>query len=248
MARGMTQAPETIELRPRDRDEEQRRFLATAAHQLRTPLTSLHVMLGLLEDALNSDAPDLADAREQVARATAQSARITALCRQLLDLSRLDGGAPLRRRRVELRAVARAVIAEFPDAVERVDIATETAVWAVADPDAVAQVLRILLDNALRFAPARTRVTVRLRDVGSHAGIAVCNFGPAIPAQDRDRIFERFERGSAAEAASGFGLGLAIGRELARRMGGDLRLDRAPTPTCFVLVLPTGRPGRRRSG
>jgi signal transduction histidine kinase len=244
----MTRAPETTERRPLVRDEAQRRFVATAAHQLRTPLTSLHVMLGLLEDALNSDAPDLADAREQVARATAQSARIAARCRQLLDLSRLDSGTPLRRRRVELRAAARAVIGEFPAAVERVGIAAATAVWAVADPDGVAQVLRILLDNALRFAPARTRVTVRLRDVGSHAGIAVCNVGPPIGAQDRDRIFERFERGSGEQAASGFGLGLAIGRELARRMGGDLRLDRAPTPTCFVLVLPSGRRDGRRAG
>jgi signal transduction histidine kinase len=233
-----------------ERLEAQRRFVATAAHQLRTPMTSLHVMLGLLEDALNSDAPDLHDARGQIARATALSARVAALCRDLLDLTRLDAGVATRRERVELRGAVWAVVAEFPGAVGRVDIDPRdaAAVWALADTAGVAQILRILVDNGLRFAPARTRLTIRVRELQGRAEIAVSNVGPGIAAEDRERIFQRFERGTGAHDASGFGLGLAIGRELARRMGGDLRLDTAAHPTRFVVALPSARRDHPRSG
>jgi signal transduction histidine kinase len=142
------------------------------------------------------------------------------------------------------------VISEFPGAVGRVDIDPEdaAAVSALADPDGVAQILRILVENGLRFAPVGTRLTIRVRDVQGYAEIAVSNVGPAIAAEDRDRIFDRFERGGGPQDHSGFGLGLAIGRELARRMGGDLRLDAAPWPTRFVVELPSGRRGRPPSG
>jgi signal transduction histidine kinase len=219
----------------------QRRFLATAAHELRTPVTSLHVMLGLLEDALNADAPDLADAREQAARATALSTRVAALCRDLLDLTRLETGVPMRRERVDLLDATRAVIAEFPAAVGRVEIDSPAAaaVRALADPGGVAQILRILVENGLRFAAAGTPLMIRVREVQGHAEIAVSNLGPVIPYEDRDRIFERFERGLGPQPDSGCGLGLAIGRELARRMGGELRLDAAVWPTRFVVELPS---------
>jgi signal transduction histidine kinase len=225
---------------PSERERAERRFLATAAHELRTPLTSLHLMLGLLDDELRRPEPDLADARDQVARALRQSARVMALCRDLLDLSRLDAGVPLRRRRVELRAAARAVMAEFPGACWLVegDPADAPPVWALADPDALARILRILLENGLRFAPAGTPVRIRAAEDGRHAEIAVSNGGPPIPDEDRERIFERFERGRGEHVGTGSGLGLAIGRELAQRMGGELRLDRDPTPTRFVLQLP----------
>jgi signal transduction histidine kinase len=229
-----------------EREEAQRRFVATAAHELRTPITSLHVMLDLLEDALAGDEPDLADAREQVTRANALSARVAALCRDLLDLTRLETGVPMRRERVELRDATRTVIAEFPRAVGRVDIdpRAASAVWALADPSGVAQILRILVENGLRFAPAGTRLTIGVREGQGHAEIAVSNAGPAIAGVNRDRIFQRFERGCGPQEDSGFGLGLAIGRELARRMGGELRLDAAAWPTRFVVELPSGRRDR----
>jgi signal transduction histidine kinase len=237
-----------MQKRVAEHDQARRTFVATASHELRMPLASLHLMLGLLEEELRRDVPDLADARDQVARATAQSARITGLCRDLLELSRLDARVPLRDELVELGKVARDVVAEHDAAGERVAIDPEapSVVWVRGEPGGVAQILRILLDNALRFAPAGTSVTVRRRSRNSHAEVAVCDDGPGIPEEDHDRIFEPFERGHGRQEGPGFGLGLAIGRDLARRMGGELRLSATPSPTCFILELPVASTGRAR--
>jgi signal transduction histidine kinase len=201
-------------------------------------------MLGLLGEDLRDDAPDLADARDQVGRAAGQAARLTRLAGELLDLSRLDAGVPIREELVDLGELTRAVVAEFDRGGEiavRLEPAGADPAWAVGDPDAVARVVRILLDNALRFAPSGTAVTVGLHRRNRHAEIAVRDQGPGIPEEDRERIFERFERGAQGQEGGGFGLGLAIGRELARRMDGDLRLGATGRPTCFVLELPMAR-------
>jgi signal transduction histidine kinase len=83
--------------------------------------------------------------------------------------------------------------------------------------------VRILLDNGLRFAPARSTITVR---VGSddEPAIEVSDAGPGVPDDERELVFERFQRGRNSGEESGFGLGLAIGSELAARMGGRLEL------------------------
>jgi signal transduction histidine kinase len=102
--------------------------------------------------------------------------------------------------------------------------------WALGDPDAVARILRIAVDNALRFAPAGdvVRVSSAVRD--DTVLTTIDDHGPGVPAIDRDVIFDRFQRGTARADEGGFGLGLAIGRELARGMGGDLVLDAEHAP------------------
>jgi signal transduction histidine kinase len=111
-------------------------------------------------------------------------------------------------------------------------------VWALGDPGSVAQILRILLDNAMRVSPPGSQITVQLRG-GEQASLSVCDEGPGVPAAERDLIFHRFHRGSSTGGEAGFGLGLAIGRELAQRMGGELVLEDAPGPGAqFTLLLP----------
>jgi signal transduction histidine kinase len=115
--------------------------------------------------------------------------------------------------------------------------------WGRGDPDAVARVVRILIDNALRYGPAGQSVTIETTCADGRAGLAVSDRGPGIPPEEREHIFERFHRGRAAGSESGFGLGLAIGRELAERMGGALRLCERDGPgACFVLSLPAAEP------
>jgi signal transduction histidine kinase len=112
-------------------------------------------------------------------------------------------------------------------------------VWAQADPGAVARILRILVDNALRHG-GEADVAVRASD--GEASLTVHDTGPGVSADDAERIFRRFERGQDINQDGGFGLGLAIGRELARKMGGELALQ-APGPgATFVARFPAHEP------
>jgi signal transduction histidine kinase len=227
--------------RLREQEEARRTFVSTASHELRTPLTSLRLMLDLLHEELGGDAPvDVEAARDQVDKARSLSDRLAALAAQLLDLSRLDAGVPLRSELIELREEARAVIAEFGVRAQEtgrpVELHGDGAVWAVADPGGVAQILRVLIDNALRFAPAGTAVDVTVSG-GAEAVLRVSDRGPGVPAAEREEIFERFRRGSLTGGQSGFGLGLAIARELARRMDSDVVLREAERGACFELHL-----------
>ena len=105
--------------------------------------------------------------------------------------------------------------------------------------------MRILLDNALRYGPRGAPVRVEAHARDGRAVITVADEGAGIPAEERNRIFERFHRGSAAGSAGGFGLGLAIGRELARRMGGELDVDAdGAHGTRFALTLHAGARAR----
>jgi signal transduction histidine kinase len=234
-----------MQTRLRRQEAARRAFVATASHELRTPLASLDGMLELLEDDLASDHLDLEDARERTARAREQSHRLSRLASDLLDLSRLDAEVQLRSEPLELGELCRAVAAEFEltAAERRVALALERPsqpCWVQADPGAVARIVRILLDNALRVAPAESHIDVQAQARGPWAQIVVRDRGPGVPELERELIFERFQRGSATGGRSGFGLGLAIGRELAQRMGGSLELrPDGPPGARFELQLPT---------
>jgi signal transduction histidine kinase len=227
-------------------EEARRAFVATASHELRTPLASLDGMLELLHEDFQSGSPDLEDAESLLERARAQSRRLGRLAADLLDLSRLDAQVEMRSEPVELGELSRAVLAEFDlgTSERRIVTALDDAggsVWALGDPGSVARILRILLDNAVRHSPEGGDVTVELRN-GSHASLSVTDHGPGVPPEERELIFERFKRGRQTSGQAGFGLGLAIGRELATRMGGELMLDQGDGPGArFTLTLPTAR-------
>jgi signal transduction histidine kinase len=220
-----------------ERDHDADALLATAAHELRTPLTSLHLRLDLLAEALDEQPPDLAEAREHAQRAAAQSRRLVRLTNDLLHLT-AAGARPIRP--VDLRELAREVIGEFEGIrapTVELELRAVDAVWALGDPGSVAQILRILLDNALRFAPAGTVVTVSAGRRGRRCELTVSDWGPGIAEHDRDRIFGRTKGAGQGGRDGRFGLGLTIGRDIARRLGGDLRLSSAASPTAFTLEL-----------
>jgi signal transduction histidine kinase len=218
-----------MQRRLRQQEEARRAFVATASHELRTPITSLRGMLELLEEDLVGSEPDIPDARTQVRRARAQTHRLGRLAADLLDLSRLDAEVELRSEPVELGELCRAVMAEFEFGAgeRRIDLeltGTDRPCWARADPGSVARILRILLENALRVAPEGRPVTIALTNGTGPVAITVEDSGPGVPTDEREVIFQRFRRGSNTGGSAGFGLGLAIGRELAERMGGGLGL------------------------
>ena len=237
--------------RLRRQEQARQAFVATASHELRTPLASLDGALELLEDDLDPRRLDLDDARERTARAREHSRQLSSLAGDLLDLSRLDADVPLRAEPVELDEVCRAVAAEFERRAHEREVeirvsAAASPCWAQGDPGSIARIVRILLDNACGVAPPGSLVRVRSQAHGDVASLQVSDGGPGVPAAERELIFERFQRGSVTGGRSGFGLGLAIGRELAGRMGGSLTLldgarapaDREGTGACFQLALP----------
>ena len=214
-----------------------RRFIATASHELRTPIFSLGGFLELLEDEeLDDDTR-----REFVAVVREQVARLGKLATDLLDLSKLEAGSlDLRPEATDLGDLAARVSAEFAPALDKHDSALELHVdgepiEAVCDPERVAQILRILIDNALTHTPSGTDVVVSaLRDNGT-VRLGVCDDGPGIDEDAAPRVFEPFYT---SDDAQGSGLGLAIARELAERMRGSLDVETAPGRTTFSLELP----------
>jgi signal transduction histidine kinase len=234
----------------RKQERARRSFVATASHELRTPLTMLQGTMELLEEDLADGRLDIADAQTQVARARRELLRLSSLAGELLDLSRLDASVPLRSEPVELGELARAVAAEFGLRAEErgaeLDVVPPPRpCWGRGDPDAVARVVRILLDNALRYGPPGEPIRVSVGCDAARTHIEVADRGPGVHPAEREQIFERFQRGRSASTEAGFGLGLAIGRELAERMGGALVLagEEGQRGTRFRLDLPTAEHG-----
>jgi signal transduction histidine kinase len=229
----------------RRQEAARRAFVATASHELRTPLTSVQGTLELLEEDLRDGRLDTRDAQQQLSGAQSQLRRLGRLATELLDLSRLDAAVPMRSEPVELGELSRAVVAEFEIQGRERDVSVVVEpppgpIWAAGDPGAVARVVRILIDNALRYSPAAGTVHVTPSYHGDRATMEVSDEGPGVAESDRELIFERFNRGSSQSGSGGFGLGLAIGRELADRMGGSLVLvdgDRPHRGACFRLSL-----------
>ena len=218
-------------------DVARKEFIATASHELRTPIFSLGGFVELLQDEdLDEDTR-----REFLETMGEQVERLQKLSVDLLDLSRLDSGSvELHTEPVDLAELTRSVAGEFrPRLTEHgtelvLDVPDEGP-NAACDRERVAQIMRILLDNALRHTPEGTGVTVSATRYNGAAELTVADSGPGLPAGARAKVFERFFTG---DAARGAGLGLAIARELAERMDGRLVLTTERGNTAFTLELP----------
>ena len=230
-------------------------FLRGVSHNLQQPLTTIR----LVADDLA--APDPIRAREAAVHIRAESDRLARLVGELLTMSRLDAGTI----RIEAEPLApgplvRRAWASFRSSRRFIVDDRAPGMLAVADRACVEEILWILLDNALKYAP-RGSVVVRIEPrpgdpVGGTAGkagagppppralaITVVDTGPGVPVQERERIFERFVRGSTSAGADGSGLGLDVARGLARAMGGRLAYrDASPSGSAFELVLPAEPP------
>jgi signal transduction histidine kinase len=211
----------------------QRDFLANASHQLRTPLTGLQLRLEAIEQ-------EGGPSGHQAAKAQAEVARLSELVEDLLELARASS-VDTTGQRVDLGEVARAAVDRWTgpaaSAGKRIveQIASPAPVWANADD--LGHVLDNLLENSIRYSPDGAEITVQAAGDG-RPRLVVSDTGPGIPPEDRDRIFERFYRGSTGRRAGpGTGLGLAVVAELVRRWGGDVRMADRPG-MCIEAVFP----------
>jgi signal transduction histidine kinase len=226
-------------------DSARRDFIANASHELRTPIFSLGGFVELLDE----EEPDPAAREEFVRTMREQIARLTKLTADLLDLSKLDADTmELSAGTVDLGEVARRVASEFGPASEKhgspIRIQGAEPAEALADADRVAQIMRILLDNALTHTPEGTSISITAQRQDGTASLVVKDDGPGVDPHELGRVFDRFYTG---DRVNGTGLGLAIAQELTLRMGGELGLTSHRGVTEFTLRLPApvgeGAPG-----
>jgi signal transduction histidine kinase len=214
-----------------------KKFIATASHELRTPIFSLGGFVELLED----EELDAETRRRFLDQVRQQVERLRKLSVDLLDLSRLESGSlELRPESVDLAELTRSVSGEFEPTLAVHDAHLELRlaarrIEAQCDPVRVAQIMRILIDNALTHTPAGTRIVVTAGQVDGHARLAVRDDGTGIEPLAMRRIFEPFYT---ADDAQGSGLGLAIASELAERMAGRLTVQSQPGETTFTFEIP----------
>jgi signal transduction histidine kinase len=215
-----------------------KRFIATASHELRTPIFSVGGFLELLED----EDLDVETRRRFLDQIRGQVRRLGKLSVDLLDLSRLESGSlDLRPEDVDLGELAGSVAGEFEPTFaldeSRLTLELPSGLEAMCDPIRVAQIVRIMIDNALTHTPNGTLVTVRAMRAGAVIRISITDDGEGIDPTVAERIFEPFYTGG--DGARGSGLGLAIASELADRMRGRLSVSAGePRGTTFTLELP----------
>jgi two-component system sensor histidine kinase TctE len=223
----------------------QRRFIANAAHQLRTPLALLSTQAAYALRETGTQARD-----EALVALQASAGRLARLAEQLLTLSRAEPGSRRPRAdRIDLADAARHVLENcMPAALDkRIDLGLDApdAVPVIGDGTMLREMIVNLVDNALRYTPAGGNVTVAVRAAGDAAVLAVSDNGPGIAAAKREQVFERFYRIDGTQG-DGSGLGLAIVREVAENAGGQAVLSDSPAGGLLVEIrLPLARDGRK---
>ncbi len=226
-----------------------RRFTADASHELRTPLA---VLMGNLELSLRrSRSAD--ELRATVEGTLEEMGNLSLLLESLLTLARSDSRElHLSLSRVDAAEVTRRTVEPYEAiAAERgISLALEVRcpeTMVVADPLWLGRAVANLVDNACKFTPPGGQVEVTVTD-NPGVQITVCDSGPGLLDEERERAFERFYRGTKARGEqSGFGLGLPLARDVVRALGGELRLlptglCGAHTGACFAIELPRARP------
>jgi signal transduction histidine kinase len=209
----------------------QRAFVADAAHELRSPLTSMRTQLEV--------AQHLGEGGELATDLLADVTRLSALVEDLLLLARAgsDTSHPPVRESVDVRAVLVETVDRYAGARVPVSVADGAAVYANVNSGELRRVLANLVDNAVRHAGSKVDLAVRAE--GGGAVLTVIDDGPGIPRDERERVFERFARLDDARDrdAGGTGLGLAIVRELLRRSDGSISLQDNPAGPGLAAVV-----------
>jgi len=222
--------------------EAQRRFLADAAHELRSPVAALALQVQLAERA--QTAASRAAALNELALGVERARRVV---QQLMDFARLDADVPLQAFSViNLAALAREIVGSYAVRAERqdVDLGVDAPglVEVYGTESDLRSALQNLVDNALRYAPQGSAVTVSARRVEQMIELRVVDAGRGIPAAERDRVFRRFHR-VAGDPTQGTGLGLAIVKAIVERHQGrielaDAQLDGEAPGLAVSILLP----------
>jgi PAS domain S-box-containing protein len=222
-------------------------FIGIAAHELRTPVTGIKAYTQLLARRLRR-AGDAASV-DVLDKLDAQVDRLSGLISDLLDVTRIEGGAlPFRAAPVDLSALLLEVIADVQRSSTQHLIVAEfdAPVTVIADRDRIGQVVTNLLTNAIKYSPHAEQIIVRSAPEGDTVTVSIQDFGIGIPKQDQPQIFDRFYRVTAAgrEGFAGLGLGLYIASEFVKRHGGAIWVESEEGQgTTVAFSVPLGEPG-----
>jgi heavy metal sensor kinase len=225
--------------------ERQRRFIADASHELRTPVA---ILMGESEVALSKDVRSTAEYRESLSILHHEARRLSRVVDDMFTLSRADAGQyPVTPRELYLDELAADCVQSLRSlaAAKSISLSIHSPVELpiVADESLVRRMLLNLLDNAIKYTPTGGAVTVATSAAPDAVGITVADNGPGVPAELQSRIFERFFRGNQARTRSnsgaGAGLGLSIAKWIAEAHHGSLELTRSDaTGSVFTARLP----------
>jgi two-component system OmpR family sensor kinase len=215
--------------RIREGVERMRRFNANAAHELRTPLSRI---CGRVESILQRPRRD-DEYREALQQVLSEAHELAAGVNAMLRLSQSESGLSReQRQRVELGPLLETLVEFFQPFAEERGITIEAASFAPVAVDGdgswLRQLFSNLVDNAVKYCEPGDRIRVELRRVGDEVCVSVADDGPGIPVEELLEVFERFERGAGQQGRPGFGLGLALAREIARAHGGRIEVDSKP--------------------
>ena len=218
-------------------------FISIVSHELRTPLTSIHASLRLMQRGLGGDlAPD---ARQLVDVAARNSQRLVRLVDEILDLRKIEAGAEMEQRPVDVRALLEQALEANRSYAEqhgvRFVFEGGEGLRVLGDAERLMQVLANLLSNAVKYSPPGEAIVVSSERRAGLVRVTVRDRGPGIPVQFRERIFQKFAQAdtSTSREKGGTGLGLSISKAIVERLGGRIDFDSGPGQgSAFYFELP----------
>jgi len=220
--------------------EAQSRFTSDASHELRTPLAA---MKAELEVYLRDEKLTMEEARELLDSNLEEVDKLIQLSEMLLKMARLDYDK-LEKTNVDLVQLLPQAMKPFNRSKKRFDITTRKEAVVSANEPAVIELMNILIDNALKYSPERSRISIRIFERRSMTGFEISNSGTPIKEDKLPHIFERFYRGDNSRTESnknGYGLGLAIAKKITDIHHGYIQASSTEKATVFTFYLPNLR-------
>ena len=223
----------------------QQQFTADASHEMRTPLAVMKLAVQGLQEDEDSRLSDFA--KESVNMLQSESERLSRLTENLMTLARSDEDIlPVYTAQVDITALCKKVASQMSllTAEKKLQLKQEIQDNLVMQGDemALSRLLIILLDNAMKYSPEQTQITLRAAKVKTHLVLEVRDEGFGISDEDKQKIFDRFFRVEKARSRShgGLGLGLSLALAIVRQHGGSIKvLDNKPRGTVMYVKLPT---------
>lgn len=220
-----------------DSHEAQSRFVSDVSHELRTPLAAMKTEL---EVALRDKKLTKADMQELLESNLEEVDKLTMLSKTLLQLSKLDH-AELKKELVDLSAIANEVAQRYDKNMKRIRIKTPAKpLKVIVNKTSLEELVTILVDNALKYSPEKSIITIRVAHEGKRGLFEITNEGKGIASTDLPHIFDRFYRADQSRSTTGTGLGLSLAKKIVEMLNGELTVSSAiDQDTTFRVLIPT---------